>query len=133
MSVFETVFDCDRLYFWKYSNGNDNRNLSKNKCRWKTMFFVNLANGNQLQFKNKIIIVVKFMLQKHCASLNIWKCRNKNMHWKLVLKKESKEFFLFWTPKINFWTIRTIRKCNFSVADDMLVATCKSLNHILKK
>ena len=43
MSVFETVFDCDRLYFWKYSNGNDNRNLSKNKCRWKTMFFVNLA------------------------------------------------------------------------------------------
>ena len=52
MSVFETVFDCDRLYFWKYSNGNDNRNLSKNKCIGeKQCFFFKFGYENQLQFK----------------------------------------------------------------------------------
>ena len=54
------------------------------------------------------------MTQKPYASLNIWKCRNRNMYWKLVLKKNQRIFYLFWTPKIDFWIIRTMRKCKFS-------------------
>ena len=110
------------------------RKFLKNKYKWKTFFCCcKFGFENQLQFKKqKFIIVVKYSTEVLCISKNIWTCINRNKYWKLVLKKIKGFFFLFWTPKIDFWIIRTIRKCNFSVAGDMLVARCKSFNHISK-
>ena len=55
------------------------------------MFFVNLAMKINFNLKNNII-VVRFMTQKPYASLNIWKCRNRNIY--IVLKKNQRIFFI---------------------------------------